>query len=469
MRKEDADKGFRPLWLPVIFWVLTACALLPSCGGGSVIVTPGKPGNPEMGEPGETNIGSPLPSAVRISRAASLSGFAYVLTTSPPLGIFRYNLQAGEAPYPFVTYSLFTKIAGIPDELLIVDEEHGFFTTSGGFGDAGEGIHLFDPTTPVPGNFSLDETRRILPITLDPPLPDSAGNPVSDMQPRYTAGVASSNGKLYVVTSNFTAVGGNPVCPPGTVLIYGWDPDAAPPTIDPAAPSVLVTSDFNPTEVTALGERFVLVTNTGVVAIRNAQAVPLTEGGVDVVDTGMDCIVATYPLGMGAPSYKPIAITPDGTRALLGSVATNSVYELDLTVLAGLPESCPDPAPQLDDAVLAGPDDPIIVGSSPEKVNDFVVQVGLNENGTRAYATGANSGTLSILEVETREGAPSPKTPLQVLALTPPLDPKDAPLEEVMPGPLAVRQGTPGVDYEGPDLFVLTGQPTGKMLSIQTY
>ena len=29
--------------------------------------------------------------------------------------------------------------------------------------------------------------------------------------------------------------------------------------------------------------------------------------------------------------------------------------------------------------------------------------------------------------------------------------------------------GEIGIDYSGPDLFVLTGMPTGKMLSIQTY
>ncbi len=453
----------------VFLCLVTAALQLQACGGGSVVVSPGKPGNPEVGEPGETNIGSAFPSSVRIPQVPSLTRYAYVLTTSPPLGIFRYDIETGEDAYPFVPYSLFGKIQGIPDELLILDEGHAFFTTSGGIADAGEGFHLFDPTPPVPEEFSLTESVPIPPVTLDPPLPDSAGKPVSELRPRYTAGIAESNGKLYVCTSNFRATGGNPVCPPGTVFIYDWNPDSSPPTITPSDPFFLVTTRYNPTEVTALGDRFVLVTNSGVIAIRNALAVPLTEGSVDVIDTGLDCIVASYPLGFGAPSYKPIAITPDGSRALLGSVAYNSVYELDLTALNDLPESCPDPVPQLGDAVLAGPDDPIVVGSSREKVNDFIVQVGLDWSGTRAYATGSNSGTLSILEVETEDGVASPKAALQVSALTPPLDPHNAPLDEVMPGPLAVRPGRPGVDYTGPDLFVLTGAPTGKMLSLHTY
>ena len=468
MKNEKPDTRLLSFWLTTIFSLLLACAWLQACGGGSVVVSAGKPGNPETGEPGETNIGSPLPSAIRIPQVASLESSAYVITTSFPLDIFRYDLEA-EAPYPFVPYGLLGKIQGIPDELLILDEDNAFFTTSGGIADTGEGIHLFDPNPPSPEAFSLTESVSVSPVTLDPPLPDSEGDPVSRLQPRYTSGVAESNGKLYVCTSNFTATGGSPVCPPGTVFIYDWNPGSAPPTITASDPSFLVTTGFNPTEVTALGERFVLVTNTGVVAIRNAWAVPLTDGSVDVVDTELDCIVASYPLGLGAPSYKPIAIAPDGSRALLGSVAYNSVYELDLTVLNDLPESCPDPVPQLEEAVLAGKEDPIVVGPSPGTANAFIVQVVLNWNGTRAYATGYNSGTLSILEVETREGVASPKSVVRVLALTPPLGPLTPTLKEVGPGPLAVRPGRPGIDYTGPDLFVLTGMRTGKMLSIKTY
>jgi hypothetical protein len=171
---------------------------------------------------------------------------------------------------------------------------------------------------------------------------------------------------------------------------------------------------------------------------------------------------------MGAPSYKPIAITPDNSRALLGSMAYNSVYELDLTVLEDYVGSCPDDpddVPRLDDAVLAGVDDPIVVGSSQGKVRDFIVQVALNWNGTRAYATGYNSGTLSILEVESKGGVASPKRAMEVKALTPPQPTQ----EHHGPGPLAARPGKPGVDYSGPDLFVLTGAYIGRMLSLQTY
>ncbi|MEW6442980.1 MAG: hypothetical protein AB1640_18750 [bacterium] len=444
--------------------LLAIATALAGCGGGSVLEV-------SVGKEGETIIGSPLPSNIQISRVQGLNRFAFVITTAPPLGIFRYDLNAS-APYPFVYLDLFGKIGGVPDELVLVDEDQGLFTTSGGFAGQGEGVHLFDPTPPAPEDFALQASVPVFRVALDPARTDSAGNLVSVIDPSYTSGAAVVGGKLYVCTSNFTAVGGNPVCPPGTVLVYRWDSSRDPPSIAPSDPPHLVTTAFNPTEVTALDDRIVLVTNSGVLAIREARAVPLTEASVDVIDTALDCVVGTYPLGLTALSYKAVGITPDRTRALVGSVAFNAVYELDLTVLADRPESCPDPIPRLDGAVLAGPEDPILIGSSGAagaRTADFVVQVVLSEDGTRAYATGYNSGTLSVLDVELEPGRPSPKMPALVLALTPALDPEDPTQKDVGPGPLAVRPGTPGTDFSGPDLFVLIGLPTGKMFGVKTY
>lgn len=469
---EEIRSFEKPPWLlpGILLLFLLAAFCLQSCGGGAVVVAPGKPGNPEAGEPGETNLGSPMPSAIRIPDLASLEGDAFVVDTKAPSGIFRIDLAGDEAPYPFESYSFSAyerfRQGAIPDELLILDEDHAFLTTSGGLGLVGEAIHLFDPTPADPAR-PLIVSVPVFRVTLDPVEPNSKGEPVSDLLPSYTSGIAASNGKLYVCTSNFSQTGMTPVCPPGTVLIYRWDPESNPSNITPSDPSHLVTTGYNPTEVTALGGRFVLVTNTGVISIEDAWAVPKTQGSVDVIDTALDCIVATYPLGHGAPSYKPIAITPDRTRALLSSVAYNHVYELDLTALDDIPGVCPDPdlVPELTESVLAGYEDPIVVGSSQGTVNDFIVQVGVNWNGTRAYATGYNSGTLSILEVETTPGVASPKRAATVKVLTP-----QAPTqEEHGPGPLAVRPGRPGIDYSGPDLFVLTGLYIGKMLSIQTY
>ena len=466
MREGRKSSSKPPSTAPAALLCLTAALLLVhACGGGSVVVAPGMPG--------EANFASEFPSAIRIPQVESLEGYAYVVDAKGR-GIFQVDLGYEGVPYPYERYSfgsykIFGEIGAIPDELLIIDEDHAFLTTSGGTGLAGEAIHLFDPTPRDPAR-PLTVSVPAFRVNLDPARPDSAGGLVADLQPSYTSGIAASNGKLYVCTSNFSKTGRSPVCPPGTILIYRWSPESNPSNITPADPPFLVTTRYNPTEVTALGERFVLVTNTGVVSIQDAWAEPKTEGSVDVIDTESDCIVASYPLGLGAPSYKPIAITPDQSRALLGSVSYNTVYELDLTVLDDLPESCPESVPQLDDAVLAGFENPIFVGLSPEeRLKDFIVQVGINWNGSQAYATGSDSGTLSILEVETRVGVGSPKSAGHVQSLTPALDPQSPPLGEVMPGPLAVRPGRPGVDYSGPDLFVLTGRPTGKMLSIQTY
>jgi len=451
-----------PLLSSGLLVAMAAAIVLAGCGGGSVLEV-------SLGKEGETNLVSP-PSNIQIPELAGLSRYAYVITTTSSQGIYRFDLD-GRSPYPFVYLDLSGKISeGVPDELLIHDEEHGLFTTSGGRDGKGEGIHLFDPTPPSPENFALQASVPVFPVLFDSAMLDSDGESVNGIDPSdaYTSGVAVSNGKIYVCTSNFSRVGKYPVCSPGTVLIYQWDPAKDPPTVSRSDPPFIVTTSYNPTEVTALGERTVLVTNSGVLAIDEARAVPLTEASVDVIDTVLDCVVATYPLGLAALSYKTIGITPDRTRALVGSVAYNSVYELDLTVLDDAPQSCPNPVPRLESAVLAGPQDPIRVGQAGVagvETNDFVVQVAVSSDGTRAYASGYNSGTLSVLEVEQEPGSPSPKRPLLVLSLTPPLPTQ----EDAGPGPLAVRPGIPGTDFSGPDLFVLIGLPIGKMFNVQTY
>jgi hypothetical protein len=99
-----------------------------------------------------------------------------------------------------------------------------------------------------------------------------------------------------------------------------------------------------------------------------------------------------------------------------------------------------------------------------------VVQTVVNHNATRGYATGFDTGTLAVLELETATDAwgaplPSGKTPLRIIQAADPLPTQN----ESGPGPVAVRPGVPGVDYQGPDVFLLTGTPIGELRGFQTY
>jgi hypothetical protein len=422
-----------------------------------------------------TAIGSTFPTTILIPDRDGFRNKAFVQTVAQPLGVFSFELDAITPPLPFEFFGMGDVVQGIPDGLVIHHEKDlAFVTTSG----ETEGVWLFDPADDF--RYLTSFTYTGSQFALPDPAEDSEGNPVSSVKPTFTAGAALMNGKLYIPTSNYTLTGSAPVCDPGTVKIVGLDDSVDPPafTFLPP-PDVIVTSDFNPTEVTPLDDRILLVTNTGVLAIRDANGVPLTDGSVDVVDTELDCIVANYPLGPASPSFTRAGIAEQPQeddevvlRGYLGSAAYNHVYELDLTGLDEYLGSCPEPEeiPMLYSKVLAGANNPIRATNEPANSPNFIVQAAVSPDGTRAYASGFNSGTLAILELETdtdEAGTPLPsrKNPLRIIQATDPLPTQN----ESGPGPVAVRPGVPGVDYPGPDVFVVTGTPIGELRGFQTY
>ena len=443
-------------------WILSYAAmtllLLLSCSGGSTVDI----------ESDFTLIGSQNPSSVSIPDLDGLRNMAFVLTSSPPLGVFVFELDHIVPPLPFEFYNFNKGLQGVPDDLVIIKEDLAFITTGNEF----EGVWAFNPNPSDQGSFQFFSSYIYTgaELTLPREAEDSRGVLVDHVRPTLTSGVALSHGKVYISTSNFTQVGPNPACAPGTIQIIGLDESTYPPQLTELGDHrLIITTDFNPGEITPLGDHILLVTNTGVLAIRDDAGVPLSEGSVDVIDTDLDCIVATYPLGFAAPSFKKIALTPDGTRGYLGSAAYNHVYELDLTGLENYLGICNDEDPPvLADKVLHGsrnPNPPIRATLDPEGSTNLVPQVVLDYGGTRAYATGYNSGTLAVLELETVPGFPSPRTPIEVIQVTDPMPTQN----EAGPGPLAVRPGIPGESFQGPDLYVVTGLPIGELRGIYTY
>ncbi len=458
-------------------------AWLPACGGGGQIDFEGR--NPVLG--------SPFPTTLLIPDSSG-GNQALALTASHPLiGVFRFYLDdLVPPPMRFDFYSLQSVLLGIPDGLVLEDEPaRAFVTTSG----KAEGVWVFRPDEGFRFVDAFAYTGRLLPLPR--PARDSRGDRVDSVIPTFTSGTALVGDKLYITTSNYTRAGVDPVCAPGTVWIVGYG--GTEPGFHAAKPQgVILTGGFNPTEATAfvfldetqdppVTRRALLVTNTGVLTIRGGTGVPLSEGSVDVVDPERDCIVARYPLGYGAPGFSKIAVATQGIagggtvyRGYLGSAGYNHVYELDLTGLHHYLGACPDPedVPLLHPRVLAGPDNPIRATTDPAGSPNEVVQVVVNHDGTRAYATGFNTGTLAVLELsieafrmENPDGSvefvpyPSPTAPLEVIQVTDPMPS----LNETGPGPLAMRPGVPGTDFQGPDVFVLTGTPIGEMRAVKTY
>jgi len=476
--------------------------LLFACLGASPLVEGGCGGGAQIRIEGETPvIGSQFAVSILIP-ARYGGGTAFVQTASPPLlGVVVFDLDSfpGSLSSRFVDMGPYVR--GIPDSLVMEeDRDLAFLATSGEV----EGVTVFDPARgfELLASYSYTDSRWDLPKEAE----DSDGHATRSVRPVFTAGVAFAEKKLYMPTSNYTRVGSDPVCAPGTVHIVGFDPDAGDPRFLTEVPHpIVLTTGFNPTEATPFtfnstaGGDFsktytvVLITNTGVLAIRGNDGIPLTSASVDVIDPVSDCIVATYPLGGAAPSFTKIAIArqyaPDGQpvyRGYLGSAAYNHVYEIDLTGLEDyLPQSagvCPEIAADrvLAHKVLASVEDPLVSTSEAPMTAGFTYQVVVDRM-NRAFATGFTSGTVAVFELETGTvfdeasgryvPVPSPKRPKKVIQVTDPMPS----LNETSPGPVAVRPGLPCEVYKedgcfyGPDVFVVTGTPTGELRSLRTY
>lgn len=398
---------------------------------------------------GATAIGSPFPSDIEIPAMEGLEGWAWVVSTAPPVGLYRFDITGPGHPYDFDFLDLSGALEGVPDELVISDRGTAFITASG--------ETALIELDPLSGEIAAEITLAS-PVTLPRQHPDSEGRPVRQVTPTFPSGAALVRDRLYLATSNFIETGANPVCDPGTVLLFERDAGAV--AYRPAAVPVIVTTGFNPTEITLYGSDLLLVTNTGVLAIREGGAVPLTEAFVDIIDTTSDRIVGTIPLGFSAPSFKRIAVTPDWERGFVGSAAYNHLYELDLSGLNSLIGTAPLIPPRFPERVVAGEENPIRVTEGPAFSPELITQAGVSTSGATAFATAFTSGTLAIIDLGS--------TPAQVFPETVRITDPAPSLNEVGPGPFAVRPGVRGVDYTGPDLFILTGAPTGLLVTLET-
>ncbi|RMD96242.1 MAG: hypothetical protein D6812_17470 [Deltaproteobacteria bacterium] len=447
-------RGWRLLALLLLGWGLPI-----GCGGGVVIVIDGEL-TPESSE--TTPIPAPLSEGVTI-RPVVGSGIpigssfppdivipsndrAWVVTSSPPAGIFRFDLS-DEATSPSHFFPFPEEGSGIADGIAPVGEDLLLVTMSGH-----DALRLFDTSR---GAFTAMLDLEA-PIEISPPAPDSEGRLVSELEPSFTAGAALVDGFLYVVTSNLVRTGTDPAANPGTVLIFeakreedGW-------RFLPASPPAVVTSGFNPTEITFFSPEFLLVTNTGLLAIEGGESVVLSPGSVDLLSTRQRRIVANFPLGMGGPAFQPLAITPDRRFGFLVSAAYREVYQIDLSVI---PEDFEgeEGVRSLAEGVVADHAHPIRVGGGGK---GFLPQIAIEPGGRIAFVTDFEGGTLHPIDLG---GVPARSFP-QSIRITDPVPASG----EIGPGPLAFRPGIPHRDFTGPDLFVLTGFPTGFLVPVTT-
>lgn len=429
------------------------------CGGGVVIViegelTPESSETTTMPAPFSEGVtirpvvgsGVPIGSAFPPDIVIPSNDRAWIVTSSPPAGLLRFDLDE-EGTFPSRFFPFPPEGSGIADGIAPAGEDLLLVTMSGH-----DALLLFDASRGV-FTATLDLEA---PIEISPPAPDSEGRLVSELEPSFTAGAAFVDGFLYVVTSNLVRTGTDPAANPGTVLIFETKREGNGWRFVPASPPAVVTSGFNPTEITPLSAEFLLVTNTGLLAIEGGESVALSPGSVDLLSTRQRRIVANFPLGMGAPGFQPIAITPDRRFGFLASAAYREVYQIDLSVIPDDFEG-EGGVRSLAEGVVADHTHPIRIGGGGK---GFLPQIAIEPGGRIAFVTDFEGGTLHPLDVGSIPARPFP----QAIRIT---DPVPA-AGEIGPGPLAFRPGIPPRDFTGPDLFVLTGFPTGFLVPVAT-
>jgi hypothetical protein len=364
------------------------------------------------------------------------------------------------------------------------------------------------PSLPAPGTSDLRDAASTRRCVVPPPgAVDSRGAAIpltaascDPSQPSFfssfTSGAALAAGALFVSVSNLGANAGRPDTQflPGAVLVFDLDAAAVPPRLAPAAESIVFTSGFNPTHVTAYrtpsGRELVLATVTGALGLvpddpstpeREAGGSALSPSAVDVIDAASRRLVATIPLGLAGASFDRIAIDPTGRVAVLGSAIARRLFAVDLAPLDALAFPAPGAPPLVldgttgPDAVIFDADAPLALPARPNGAPaatcpGYVVGADFDATGTKLYATDFCDGTLAIVGVDFASApVPVPADRFRVidsLAIAAPLDASSLGLARA-PGAVRVRPGRPGADFRGPDVFFTIGIPEGALCGVR--
>lgn len=353
------------------------------------------------------------------------------------------------------------------------------------------------PLLPAPGTSAMRTGISTFACVFPTELTDSDGRPIGSQDfcdpnetgffSNLTAGKAVAGGRLFVATSNIrTGVRFYP----GTVLVYDWSESGGEITVSPSLETpFLWTSGYNPTgmtrAVTPGGREVVLVTVTGAIGFGTGASNVLSEAFVDVIDPEEPRIVARIPLGFAGPSFDAPALDPGGRLAWLGATSLRELYAIDLRALdegalyapgsggTGVAGGPPVTLDGLDtvgaDARIFYADRPLVIPArvdrpAPPECAGFT-SVTVNSAGTEAYATDFCDGTITRVRYDATPSVPVPypTSRFQVAQQRAPYAPSSAIGELQKPSTIRVRPGRPGIDFEGPDVFVLIGEPDANL------
>ncbi|MFK7894810.1 MAG: hypothetical protein AB8G23_03180 [Myxococcota bacterium] len=412
---------------------------------------------------------------------------------------FPLNLETGNVSLASDSVALIS--SSNIEQVMIADPVVGQLTQVRVVVDAGIPPNRY-PLLPAPGTTAMRTAISTLTCLFPDDEFDSGGRPLGSEDvcdpddigflSNLTAGTAVAGGRLFVAMSNNR---NGTRYYPGVVLVFDWAQSGDEITISPSVETPLLwTSGYNPSGVVRVetpgGREVVLVTNTGAIGSGAGASNVLTEAFVDVIDPNEPRIVARIPLGFAGPGLEAPAIDPSGGLAWLGATSLRQLYAVDLRALdddalyaplSGGTAMEDDPAVTLDGLDLVGSDArvfdadrPLVIPARTDRPAppecQGLTSVAVNSAGTEAYATDFCDGTLTRVRYDLRlaDSIPFDQSEFQIGVQTSPWAPSGALTDEKRnPSLIAVRPGRPGVDYEGPDVFVVIGLPDSNLCAVR--
>lgn len=375
-------------------------------------------------------LSSDFPSDIVIPDIDGMRSTAFVVSTSYPAAVIAIDIDRRPMAMSDSFKGLLAPAnSGIPSKLLISGADEGFLTTS-------SSLIYFNPTT----GYIYYSTDLAYPVEIGGGYKNSDGSDAAaTIAPAYPGGIARIGDRVFVSTANYIRTEAPAVAAPGTILAF----DISGTLLTRAGH--IVTSAYNPTGLASRSGDELIVTNSGVLSIIDARSVPETESSIDIVDPDELKVAATIPIGMAGASFHPIAVTYDGSLGFLGSHSYGNVYEIDF----------------INRQVLRGIDNPISVADGSDYITDMDLAV------DNSYLFAASFEQSSVFPIDLTDIAnPAIGDPFVVgyPAGATSENPSGA---NTGAGPMAVRPGSRGVDYEGEDLFILTGYP-GTLIAVKT-
>jgi hypothetical protein len=343
----------------------------------------------------------------------------------------------------------------------------GFATSTGDTfaGASAQKVYLFD--TAVTGTAAVFDLRTLAITASGLTTSTGTASPTFSPTDANAQALAIVGDRLFVGTSNLLS-SQNPALSfldnfPGTVIAFDLDPAdhtrfaAASPT------AVVFTLGYNVTGLVAAktpgGADVVYVTTSGAGESVQGSPAGATDAHVEVLDPRALAIRGDFPLGPSS-ARGPLAVRPDGLEGAVGrgdfAFGQSEIFRLSLLdvdlALGG------STVRDLSGDIENGPGNPIVIPfADPAHPQNFRFVSGLSYDraGARLFAVNFNDSTVSIFAAA-RGATPTFRELLQLKHGATSIN-AQSPHADL----LVVREGTPGHDFQGFDVFVgSVGIPT---------